>query len=153
MPFHLLAQLDGAHRLDRPAAEVAAGAGRAVLIEGEPGIGKAALPASVESHAERLGMRVLSGTAEEIEQQLPFAAISCCLGVQASSDDARSAGVTALMRGEGWIRAPLAAEATDAALAEAFLARVDELCADGPLALVLDDLHWRTRPASWSWAS
>ncbi|MEU6084484.1 AAA family ATPase [Streptomyces sp. NPDC047108] len=140
-PVGLLERVEAAH-LERLVLEASRGVGRALLVEGEPGIGKSALLDLTGMYAERLGLRVLSGAAEEIEQRLPFAAISTCLGSRTATGDAHEAGVGALIRGEGWAGAPLGVEAADAGFAESFLAQVDELCAAGPLALVLDDLHW-----------
>src|SRR5690348_11773498 len=58
----------------------ALGQGRTVLIEGEPGIGKSALVDVVAQESAELGVRVLYGRAEEMEQQVSFAAIASCLG-------------------------------------------------------------------------
>ncbi|MEV6315229.1 AAA family ATPase [Streptomyces sp. NPDC051776] len=143
-PVGLLERVEAAH-LERLVLQASRGVGRALLVEGEPGIGKTALLDLTGMYAERLGMRVLSGAAEEIEQGLPFAAISSCLGSRTAPSDAHEAGVGLLIRGEGWSGAPLGVDAADAGFAESFLAQVDQLCASGPLVLVLDDLHWADR--------
>lgn len=66
-------------RLDELIADALGGIGHAVLVEGEPGIGRTALLAAARDRAERAGLRVHADAAEEIEQAVPFAAISACL--------------------------------------------------------------------------
>src|SRR5215467_14640195 len=63
-----------------------AGQGKIVLISGEPGIGKTAILASLAGRAAAGGARVAVGAAEELEQRVPFAAISGCLGLGAGAD-------------------------------------------------------------------
>src|SRR5712691_8042966 len=53
-------------------AEVFAGRGRAVLIEGEPGIGKSALLRSACATAADLGCHVFWGAGDELGQALPL---------------------------------------------------------------------------------
>ncbi|MEV6317053.1 AAA family ATPase [Streptomyces sp. NPDC051776] len=142
VPVGLVGRAAETAAIERLVREVTTGVGRALLIEGEPGIGKSALLSHAEAQAHRFGLRVFSGAADEIDQRLPFAAISTCLGARATANDTRDAGVDALIRGEGWTSTPLGVEAADAAFTESFLAQVDQLCATGPLALLLDDLQW-----------
>ncbi|MGP8298326.1 helix-turn-helix transcriptional regulator [Streptomyces inhibens] len=135
-------QLAQIARLLERAAE---GHGQALFVHGEPGIGKTALVSEAARYAERLGMQVLTGSAEEIEQCLPFSAISDCLGVGSASCDPRRVRVAHIMSGEGRLGAAGAragASRVDFATVEAFLALVDELCAAGPVLMALDDLHW-----------
>jgi len=47
----------------------------ALLVRGEPGIGKSTLLAATVSYAERAGMRVLRATGVQSEAQLPFAGL------------------------------------------------------------------------------
>lgn len=135
-------QLAQIARLLERAAE---GHGQALFVHGEPGIGKTALVSEAARYAGRLGMQVLTGSAEEIEQCLPFSAISDCLGVESASCDPRRVRVAHIMSAEGRLGAagaPAGASRVDFATVEAFLALVDELCAAGPVLMALDDLHW-----------
>src|SRR5580700_8761442 len=68
-------------RLEAALREVKTGQGRAIMVEGEPGIGKSMLLHHVRSMARGDRMRVLSGSSEELEQRVPFAAIGRCLGI------------------------------------------------------------------------
>ncbi|MEU6084485.1 AAA family ATPase [Streptomyces sp. NPDC047108] len=115
--------------------------GRAVLVEGEPGIGKTALLRASAADARSHGVRVLEGAAEQLERRVPFAAIGRCLGIGAADDDPRVRSVAEMIRREG---RPDAMQARDAdfAIVEAILALLDEWCAAGPLALMIDDVHW-----------
>ena len=122
---------DEIDRLRGLADEAAAGRGRLVLIEGEPGIGKTAvLRAFFETAAEQFSPRA-AGAAEEFDQRLPFATIRSCLEPLAAGDP-RAAHVLALIR------------VTDAEypVIESVLALVEQWCAAGPVAVAVDDLHW-----------
>lgn len=55
--------------------EATAGHGAAVLISGEPGIGKSALLHDVAASAQARGMTVLSARGARTEGHLPFAAL------------------------------------------------------------------------------
>lgn len=130
------------------AGQAAAGQGAAVLIEGEPGIGKTALLDEAAAECARLGMRVLRGAAEDLEQRLPFAAIGNCLGVRGraggrgSAPDPAVARVTGLLRGEDAIGSSTAAANHELAVTEAILDLVDQWSSAGAVALILDDVQW-----------
>src|ERR1700722_6971640 len=51
------------------------GAGRALIVLGEAGIGKSALLADLTAHADACGLRVLSATGRERESRLPLAGL------------------------------------------------------------------------------
>src|ERR1700683_3200841 len=65
-------------RLRELAGDVAAGRGRSVLIEGEPGIGKSSLLAAGIEVAAGLGCRVLRGAADEFVGQFPLRVLLDC---------------------------------------------------------------------------
>jgi tetratricopeptide (TPR) repeat protein/transcriptional regulator with XRE-family HTH domain len=52
--------------------QLVAGSGQAMLIEGEPGIGKSRLMREVARHARQLGMVTLSTNCYEIERAMPY---------------------------------------------------------------------------------
>ncbi|GAA2353867.1 LuxR family transcriptional regulator [Catellatospora methionotrophica] len=134
-------------RLRAMARAAAAGAGAAVLVEGEPGIGKTSLLDAAAEECGRLGMRVCRGAAEDLEQRLPFSAIGACLGLLVVTADPAQAKVARLLRGEGALALTVAAANHQLAVTEAILDLVDAWCAAGPVAVLVDDVQWAD-PAS-----
>src|SRR3954468_18594111 len=59
--------------LDEVLAELELGRAAALELIGEPGIGKTRLLAELAARADARGMLVLSGSATELERDLPFA--------------------------------------------------------------------------------
>ncbi|MBV1856717.1 LuxR C-terminal-related transcriptional regulator [Catellatospora sp. NEAU-YM18] len=121
--------------------EAASGRGSAVLVEGEPGIGKSALLDWAASRCAGLGMRVLRAGGEELEQELPFATVGACLDVLVTGGEPERARVAGLLRGEGAGRRPGSAS-HDFVVTEAMLDLVDRWCAAGPVAVIVDDVQW-----------
>ena len=58
--------------LEQSLAALAGGGSDAVVLVGEPGIGKTRLLGELAARAERRGYLVLSGSASELERELPF---------------------------------------------------------------------------------
>jgi tetratricopeptide (TPR) repeat protein/transcriptional regulator with XRE-family HTH domain len=123
---------------------VAGGRGGAVLVEGEPGIGKSALVRAAVAGAAGAGCEVFWGAGDELGQALPLLPFLDGLRVREPSANPRRGAIVGLLRGE----AP-AGRGTDvvAVLAEQLLALVTEQCAVRPAVLVVDDLQWAD-PAS-----
>ncbi|MGW8555147.1 helix-turn-helix transcriptional regulator [Streptomyces tubercidicus] len=122
-----------------------AGVGHAAFVVGEAGLGKTTVLEQAAAAAERRGLRVLQGSAQERSEAWPFAFISRCLRLEESPSDAWRARVTEVLDGAARYRVPGAkTEATGAfaATSEAMIGLVEDLCAQGPLALFLDDLQW-----------
>ena len=114
----------------------------ALLIEGEPGIGKTTLWLEALDLAEAKGFRVLSARAAAAESVLAYTALADLLdGVPASAwadlpEPQRLAVDQVLMRADD-------DTATDQrAVAAAFLSVVEYLTDGGPLLLAIDDLQW-----------
>jgi tetratricopeptide (TPR) repeat protein len=126
----------------------AAGRGGAVLIEGEPGIGKSALVRAALVKAADLGCQVFWGAGDELGQTLPLQPLLDGLGVREPSTNPRRNMIVQLLRGE------VAAErGTDgpAVLAEQLLALIAEQCAMQPTILVVDDLQWADQASIRLW--
>jgi DNA-binding CsgD family transcriptional regulator len=128
-----LALLDGLLR------EAARGRGSAVLIEGEPGIGKSALVHAIVASAPDAGCQVFWGVGDELGTELPLLPFLDALRVREPSANARRKTIVGLLRGE--IAADRGAD-VPAALAEQLLALVGEECAVRPVVIVVDDLQW-----------
>ncbi len=140
-----LAQLESA--LDA----LAAGTPGCLALEGEPGIGKTRLLAELRRRAEARDWLVLSGTAAEFERDLPFSVWADALDAHVSGlgldrtwgEDAVAelAQILPSLRGAGRAAGePIADERYRAHRVARRLLR--SLAADGPLVLILDDLHW-----------
>jgi len=122
-----------------------------VLISGEPGIGKTALLAALVQQAAAGGARVAAGTAEELEQRVPFAAVADCLGLTTGATGAADRGaaeIAGMLRGS-YRPSGGSFPAVDAEflIAEAILGLVEGWCAAGAVVLAVDDLQWAD-PAS-----
>jgi DNA-binding CsgD family transcriptional regulator len=133
-----LALLDGLLR------EAARGRGGAVLIEGEPGIGKSALVHAAVLAAPDVGCQTFWGAGDELGTALPLLPFLDALRVREPSVNARRNTIVGLLRGE--IAADRGAD-VPATLAEQLLALVAEESAVRPVVLVIDDLQWAD-PAS-----
>lgn len=130
-------------RIDRALAWARLGRSSALVIRGEPGIGKTALlhHAATEAH----GMRVLSARGVEFEADVPFAGLhQLLLPALPALDRLASAGAGALRSalglGERVDSDRLVIGATTLALLTAL--------ADTPLLILLDDAHWLDRASA-----
>jgi DNA-binding CsgD family transcriptional regulator len=133
--------------LVRLVTEVADGRGGAVLVEGEPGIGKSSL---VRTALAEAGGRcqVFWGAGDELGQALPLLPLLEALRVRESSPNPRRDMIIRLLRGE--VAADRGTDVT-AALAEQLLALITEQCAVQPTVLVVDDLQWADQATVTLW--
>lgn len=125
-------------------ADAARGNGGICLIEGEPGIGKTRFVAEAFDHAQRLGVEVFAGAAEELDRRRPFGAIADCLGV--GRVGGRGAHIAKLLG----VRGPGEGDRSDASpgssnelgIVEEILALIEELCGHQPVVVCVEDLQW-----------
>ena len=122
--------------------KVAGGTGGAILVEGEQGIGKTELLRAGLAEAAGLGCRVAWGTADELGQQFPLGLMTECLGVTAWTSGASQ---------DTGIGSPMPAGDPVLAGMERILALVDQWCADSPVVLVAEDLHWADEASVLAW--
>lgn len=121
-------------RLTVRVRELAGGRGGVALVDGEPGIGKTTLLRSVCEAARENGCRVYWGAGDELGRLLPLLPLLEALRAERSDE---GQAVLRLLRGE----VPTVVD-PPAVAAERVLGMVEELCADGPVVLALDDLQW-----------
>jgi DNA-binding NarL/FixJ family response regulator len=129
--------------------EAARGRGGAVLIEGEPGIGKSALVDAAAAAAPDVGCQVFWGVGDELGTALPLLPFLDALRVREPSANTRRKTIVGLLRGE--IPADRGTD-VPAALAEQLLALVAEEGAVRPVVLVIDDLQWADPASVALWA-
>ncbi|WP_290058341.1 BTAD domain-containing putative transcriptional regulator [Amycolatopsis solani] len=115
-------------RLREAVDGLGAGIGRSVWIEGEPGSGRTALLAELLAMAADL--QPAFAAADSLDQRFALRPLLDALGVHHGAAGHRAA-----------LAARLSAQPAEDAV-DGLLALVRELCAEAPLVLVVDDLHW-----------
>jgi DNA-binding CsgD family transcriptional regulator len=148
--------------LDAALESVRSGAGAAVAIVGEAGIGKSTLLHALAQRAAAAGMLVLEGRAAEHEADVPYGPVVDALDAEAerlgvsrlaSLGADREAQLAAVLPGIARGRGPVGAAAAEPAVAaagaatrfhrhRALAALLALLAGPRPVVLVLDDLHW-----------
>jgi class 3 adenylate cyclase len=128
------------------------GSSRAVLIVGQPGVGKTRLIAQAAERAHADGAVVLAGICDS-ELPVPYQPFAMALGEASAADEqltsaiaTRAGPLGALFPGSRVSRADDQGPAARAELFEAVAGLLDRLSNLQPLVLVLEDLHWATPP-------
>jgi predicted ATPase len=118
--------------------------GSALVLRGEPGIGKSTLLEEASRYAEAQGLTILSTTAVESETRLPFAGLHQLLRpVLADAETLPGPQRASLLAAFGM---------AEAAVPDLFLTALGALellsdqAADKPLLLVVEDAHWLDEP-------
>jgi predicted ATPase len=160
---HLVGRAEELSSLDRVLAELDRDRSAAILLVGEPGIGKTRLLAELAARADARGHLVLTGSASELERDLPFSVF-----VDAIDEYLRGLPPNRFAFLDDDVRTELAhvfpslttlASGQQVALQDeryrshrAVRSLLEQLAPAQPLVLVLDDLHWpMPAPSSW-WA-
>ncbi len=155
---HLVGRADELRSIDEVLAELGRGRPGAIELAGEPGIGKTRLLRELAARAQASGQLVLSGSASELERNLPFSVFVDALDEYVAGLEPEKLAVLA-----GEVRAELAhvfpslsalAAGREVALQHeryrshrAVRDLLARLAAAKPLVLMLDDFHWAD-PAS-----
>ncbi|WP_240521642.1 BTAD domain-containing putative transcriptional regulator [Amycolatopsis vastitatis] len=130
-------------------ADVRAGRGRAVWIEGEAGIGKSELLTS--SLPDGPGFERHWVAADELSTRFPLQVVLECLAIDVHSADPRRARLAKELAGEGPVRRGWGPADPVLGAVDRLLALVDELCARCPQVLVIDDLQWADEASVLVW--
>ena len=157
MPNTLIGRAEELLAIDRTVSELGRGGSAAIEVAGEPGIGKTRLLAELATRADALGYLVLSGSASELEADLPFWVFVDALDEYVAALEPRrldalettsSASLPRLSRlDSASIRAAAVVPQTRYRTYRAVRELLERLTATKPLVLVLDDVHWAD-PAS-----
>jgi DNA-binding SARP family transcriptional activator/tetratricopeptide (TPR) repeat protein len=137
--------------VDTLLAGVATGRGRCLWVEGEMGIGKSALVAAALARAESAGHQIAHAAANELAQRFPLRLALDSLDVHADATDPRRAAVAKAMRDDRPAQSILAGGDPLIGAVDTVVTLVRTLCADGPLVLALDDLHWADEASMLVW--
>ena len=125
------------------------GEGTVAWIEGEPGIGKSALVAEALATGSQPGWEVGWAGADQLTGRLPLRVVQDCLQVRPSSPDPRRAHAASLLRSQRL--GSLDGREASVKGIEVLLTLADELCAEAPTVLVLDDLQWADEASLAVW--
>jgi ATP/maltotriose-dependent transcriptional regulator MalT len=150
---HLVGRTEELGSIELVLTELDQGRVRAVDVVGEAGIGKTRLLSELAAHAEQRGDLVLSGSASELERNLPFSVFVDALDEYVESLEADWIAVLDddVQLELAHIFPSLSALAGGLEPApqheryrshRAVRALLDRLATTKPLVLVLDDLHW-----------
>jgi hypothetical protein len=117
--------------------------GGALMIEGDPGVGKTALLDAVATEAEATGAKVVRVAGVEYEAGISYAGLNLALQSLAGSVarlDSAYRDALRVVFGLG-----VAVTAARDTVANAFLELLRREAADRPVLLLVDDLHWLDR--------
>jgi predicted ATPase/DNA-binding NarL/FixJ family response regulator len=150
---HFVGRAEELGSLDDALAELDDGRSAAILLVGDPGIGKTRLLTELAARGDARGHLVLSGSASELERDLPFSVFVDALdeyvrGLEPKRFSALEDDVRAEL---GHVLPSLTELASDRQVAlqheryrshRAVRSLLEQLSATQPMVLVLDDLHW-----------
>ncbi|MFF1870448.1 AAA family ATPase [Kitasatospora herbaricolor] len=130
--------------------EVAGGQGRVVWVEGEPGAGKSTLAAVGLAEAAERGCRTACAAADEFSTRHPLRVLLACLAAAGTSGTEQYAEIVRLLRDGPAGSMPGGVDPVLAAL-ERVRVLIDNLCADSPLILMIDDIQWADEASMIVW--
>ncbi|WFE34582.1 AAA family ATPase [Micromonospora sp. WMMD975] len=129
-------------RLRRGMADAAAGRGGSIVLEGSAGIGRTAL-LTVAFGSAPDGCRFGWAVGDEVTRDVPLGALRDCV------ESALAAGLDDLDGAAG----PDGLDRAEADAVARAVTLVRRATADGPLVLVIDDLHWADPTTLRAWAT
>ncbi|GAB3693831.1 AAA family ATPase [Saccharopolyspora tripterygii] len=123
-------------------ASLVSGAGGALWLEGEPGIGKTALLGQVIAEAASNGCAVRHATADRLSAQFPLSLLLDCLGVGPDAPEQELRELHGRLSGED-PAAPV--------VADAVVELVTTWCTTAPVVLLVDDVQWADEASLLVW--
>ncbi len=152
----LLEREDELRAVDDALTMLVAGAGTAIVVEGEAGIGKSAIAGYAIDEASRRGFHVVRAQGAEFQRALPYGVVLDLFGSLAHGDlpgmdlFAGPAAITRQLFGVPGDRGAVSAtlERPDpVAYLHGLFWLVLNLVEHGPLVIVVDDAHWADDPS------
>ena len=122
--------------------QLSEGRASALVIEGEAGIGKTRLVQSIVDDARSRDVAVFCGQAHPFERTRPFGVVAAALDLSRRSPDPRRAAIGALLAGQGAGAPARAAGDIQYRVVEEIVDLVETSCAERPVLLVAEDIHW-----------
>jgi predicted ATPase len=113
-----------------------------LAIEGEAGIGKTRLVQSMVDDARSRDVAVFCGQAHPFERTRPFGVVAAALGLSRRSPDPRRAAIGALLAGEHAGAPARGSGDIQYRVVEEIVDLVEMTCAERPVLLVAEDIHW-----------
>jgi DNA-binding CsgD family transcriptional regulator/tetratricopeptide (TPR) repeat protein len=122
--------------------QLSEGRASALAIEGEAGIGKTRLVQGIVDDARSRDVAVFCGQAHPFERTRPFGVVAAALDLSRRSPDPRRAAISALLAGQGAGVPSRAAGGLQYRVVEEIVDLVEASCAERPVLLVAEDIHW-----------
>jgi DNA-binding CsgD family transcriptional regulator/tetratricopeptide (TPR) repeat protein len=122
--------------------ELGDGRVHALTVEGEAGIGKTHLVQVVADEARARDLAVCYGRAHPFERARPFGVVAEALDLRRHSPDPRRAAVGALLTGQVGAGDGQPTGDLQYRVVEEVVDLVESACAERPMVLVAEDVHW-----------
>jgi DNA-binding CsgD family transcriptional regulator len=132
--------------LEQAAARATEGNGSVVLVEGPAGVGKTRLLREAAARAEATGLRVLSATGGEVEQELGWGIVRRLFASTIESGELQWSGAARLAL-PIFNDARLPSDASLGAMLHGLHWMAAQLADKGPLLVVVDDAQWADAPS------
>jgi hypothetical protein len=128
--------------------ELCDGRASALVIEGEVGVGKTRLVQAILDDARTRHVAVCCGRAHPFERTRPFGVVAAALELNQRSADQRRAEIGALLASRG--AGARTRAAGDYQVVDEIVDLVETMCADRPVLLVCEDVHWADSASLWA---
>ena len=122
--------------------ELDEGRASVLAVEGEAGIGKTRLVQSIVGDAHARGLAVFRGQAHPFERTRPFGVVAEALDLRRRSPDPRRAAIGALLTGQDGGTPARPGGNVQYRAVEEIVDLVETTCAERPVLLVAEDIHW-----------
>ncbi|MEV6816530.1 AAA family ATPase [Micromonospora sp. NPDC051296] len=125
---------------DAVVEDLARGRGRAIWVDGEPGIGKTVFLAEALSRIDIVGSRLFEARNTDTVDFFPLRAFLDALHIHPTVTGSDRADIADRLWGRG--AGPDRSGNAVTAAAEMMILLVDRMCASGPVVLAIDDMQW-----------